>query len=114
MNTMEVCSSCKEVLLSISIDLKPEKKQDIPREIDNNKDAEKNICKNCVFKEKWIHKEVKIKEGNAHEHLNQFRLFVVDIEKSGLNFPITVKVGDTNSYEWFNDSELEILDINQE
>ena len=79
-------------------------------EVGNNEIIETVICQDCDLFEKWVHKEVKIKKGNAYEHLNQFRLFVVNIQKSTrLNFPITVKIGDTNSYEWFTEDELEIL-----
>jgi hypothetical protein len=78
-------------------------------EVGNNEIIETVICQDCDLFEKWVHKEVKIKKGNAHEHLNQFRLFVVDIEKNALDFPFTVQIGDTNSYEWFADYELEIV-----
>ena len=81
-------------------------------EVGNNEIIETVICQDCDLFEKWVHKEVKIKKGNAHEHLNQFRLFVVNIQKSTrLNFPITVKIGDTNSYEWFTEDELDIVNI---
>ena len=49
------------------------------------------------------------KKGNSHEHLNKYRLFVVDIESPNLDFRITVKVGNTNSIEWFSEDELEIV-----
>ena len=81
-------------------------------EVGNNEIIETVICQDCDLFEKWVHKEVKIKKGNAHEHLNQFRLFVVNIQKSTrLNFPITVKIGDTNSHEWFTEDELELVNI---
>ena len=81
-------------------------------EVGNNEIIETVICQDCDLFEKWVHKEVKIKKGNAYEHLNQFRLFVVNIQKSTrLNFPITVKIGDTNSYEWFTEDELDIVNI---
>jgi hypothetical protein len=81
-------------------------------EVGNNEIIETVICQDCDLFEKWVHKEVKIKKGNAHEHLNQFKLFVVNIQKSTrLNFPITVKIGDTNSYEWFTEDELDIVNI---
>jgi hypothetical protein len=79
-------------------------------EVGNNEVVETVICQDCNLFEKWVHKEVKVKEGNAHEHLNDYRLFVVDIDKNGLDFSITVKIGDTNSCEWFSDSELEIVE----
>ena len=78
-------------------------------EVGNNEVVETVICQDCDFFEKWVHKEVKVKKDNAHEHLNQFRLFVTDIDRNGLDFPITVKIGDTNSYEWFKDYELDIV-----
>ena len=81
-------------------------------EVGNNEIIETVICQDCDLFEKWVHKEVKIKKGNAYEHLNQFRLFVVNIQKSTrLNFPITVKIGDTNSYESFTEDELDIVNI---
>jgi hypothetical protein len=78
-------------------------------EFGNNEIIEIVICQDCDLFEKWVHKEVKIKKPNAHEHLNKYRLFVVDIEKSSLDFPITVKIGDTDSYEWFSEDELDII-----
>ena len=78
-------------------------------EVGNNEVIETVICQNCDLFEKWVHKEVNVKKGNAHEHLNQFRLFVVGIDNDSLDFPITVQVGDTNSYEWFTEDELEIV-----
>jgi hypothetical protein len=78
-------------------------------EFGNNEIIEIVICQDCDLFEKWVHKEVKVKKGNAYEHLNEYKLFVVDIEKNGLDFPITVKIGDTNSYEWFSENELDII-----
>ena len=109
MHTITVCSRCKEEFMYHATEVNLSRDVTVVDEVGNNEVIETVICQDCDFFEKWVHKEVKIKEGNAHEHLNQFRLFVVDIEKNGLDFPITVKVGDTNSYEWFNDSELEIV-----
>ena len=47
--------------------------------------------------------EVKVKEGSNYEHLNQFRLIVVGQELEPINYPIAVKIGDTDSFEWFKE-----------
>jgi hypothetical protein len=110
MHTITLCTRCKEEFMYHSTDVNLIRDITVVDEVGNNEIIETVICQDCDLFEKWVHKEVKIKKGNSHEHLNQFRLFVVDIQKSTrLNFPITVKIGDTNSYEWFADYELEIL-----
>ena len=110
MHTITICPRCKEDFMYHATDVNLKRDITVVDEVGNNEIIETVICQDCDLFEKWVHKEVKIKKGNAHEHLNQFRLFVVNIQKSTrLNFPITVKIGDTNSYEWFTEDELEIL-----
>ena len=110
MHTIDLCPRCKEDFMYHATDVNLKRDITVVDEVGNNEIIETVICQDCDLFEKWVHKEVKIKKGNAYEHLNQFRLFVVNIQKSTrLNFPITVKIGDTNSYEWFTEDELEIL-----
>ena len=117
MHTVTVCPRCKEEFMYHNTDYHlirnnmPPNTGGLGLSVEDLKeqDFEYVICQDCDFFEKWVHKEVKIKEGNAHEHLNKFRLFVDDIEKNALGFTVTVKIGDTNSYEYFADYELEIV-----
>ena len=109
MHTITVCSRCNEEFMYHITEGNLSRDITIVDKVGNNEIIQTIICQDCDFFEKWVHKEVKVKEGNAHEHLNQYRLFVVGIEKNGLDFPITVQIGDTNSHEWFADYELEII-----
>jgi len=112
MHTIDLCPRCKEDFMYHATDVNLKRVITVVDEVGNNEIIETVICQDCDLFEKWVHKEVKIKKGNAHEHLNQFRLFVVNIQKSTrLNFPITVKIGDTNSHEWFTEDELELVNI---
>lgn len=61
-----------------------------------------------TLKEKWLGKEVKI-IGN-YEFLNSYKLIVESIEEPGLPFPITVRIGGTDSFEWFREDELNIVE----
>jgi hypothetical protein len=78
-------------------------------DVGNNEVIDVVICQDCDFKEKWMHKEVKVKEGNIDYDLNKYRLFVVDVRNKYHEFNIKVKVGDTNTFDWFTKDELEIL-----
>lgn len=60
--------------------------------------------KGMTLEEKWVGKEVKIKEDKYDTHLNRYKLVVTDIVNE--EFPITVKIGDTDSFEWFEEDEL--------
>jgi|688.fasta_scaffold227636_2 hypothetical protein len=111
MHTITLCPRCNQDFMYHSTDVHLSRNVTIVDEVGNNEVVETVICQNCDLFEKWVHKEVKVKKDNAHEHLNQFRLFVVDIDNNSLDFPITVKVGDTDSYEWFTEDELEIVNI---
>lgn len=66
------------------------------------------ICQNCHLTEKWVGKEVKTTNPN-HLHLNDFKL-VVDGIVVDERYPITVKIGDVDSYEWFDECELKIIE----
>ena len=66
------------------------------------------ICQDCHLEEKWVGKEVKTINPN-YVHLNDFKLVVTGIVSE--NFPITVKIGEGDSYEWFNEEELEIINM---
>jgi len=109
MFTISLCYRCNKDFMYHSTDVHLDRNVTIVDEVGNNEVIETVICQNCDLFEKWVRKEVKVKKDNAHEHLNQFRLIVVGIENESLDFPITVKVGDTNSYEWFAENELEIV-----
>lgn len=52
---------------------------------------------------------VKVKEGSGYEHLNDFDLVVVGQELEPIDYPIAVKIGDTDSFEWFKEEELIVL-----
>lgn len=113
MHTITVCPRCNEDFMYHQTEVNLHRV--VAWDADTNEPCSfETICQDCDFFEKWVHKEVKVKKGNAHEHLNEYKLFVVGIEKNGLDFPITVKIGDTNSYEWFSEDELDLCDINQE
>jgi hypothetical protein len=109
MHTITLCPRCKEDFMYHATDVNLKRDITVVDEVGNNEIIETVICQDCDLFEKWVHKEVKVKKDNPHEHLNQYRLFVVDIEKNALDFPITVQIGDTNSYEWFTEDELEIV-----
>lgn len=109
MHTITICPRCKEDFMYHATDVNLKRDITVVDEVGNNEIIETVICQDCDLFEKWVHKEVKVKKDNPHEHLNQYKLFVVDIEKNALDFPITVQIGDTNSYEWFAEDELEIL-----
>jgi len=111
MHTITICPRCKEDFMYHATDVSLKRDITVVDEVGNNEIIETVICQDCDLFEKWVHKEVKIKKPHAHEHLNEYRLFVVDIEKSGLDFPITVQIGDTNSHEWFTEDELELVNI---
>ena len=66
------------------------------------------ICQDCHLEEKWVGKEVKTINPD-YAHLNNFKLVVTSIVSE--EFPITVKIGEGDSYEWFNEEELEIINM---
>ena len=66
------------------------------------------ICQDCHLKEKWVGKEVKI-TNPYYPHLNDFTL-VVDSIVIDERYPITVKIGNMDSYEWLDEDELKIID----
>ena len=54
--------------------------------------------------------QVSIKEGNYYCYLNKFKLVVDDIVlDQHLIYPIAVRIGDTDSFEWFTQDELQIV-----
>ena len=112
MHTITVCSRCNKDFMYHSTEVNLIRLVIVVDEFRNIEKKDVVICQDCDLFEKWVHKEVKVKKGNSYEHLNQFRLFVVDIENKNVDFPITVKVGDTNSFEWFKEDELEICKNN--
>lgn len=66
------------------------------------------ICQECDLKEKWVGKEVKIRESNEfNDYLNLHKLLVIDIVEE--EYPLTVKIGETDSFAWFEEKELEIV-----
>jgi hypothetical protein len=111
MQRITLCSRCNNDFVHHSTNVHLSRNVTIVDEVGNNEVIETFICENCDLFEKWVHKEVKVKKDNDYEHLNQFRLFVVDVDKNSLDFPITVQIGDTNSYEWFTEDELDIVNI---
>jgi len=109
MHTITVCPRCDKDFMYHQTDVHLHRA--VAWDADTNEPCSfETLCQDCDLEERWSHKEVKVKEGNAYKHLNQYRLFVVDIEKNGLDFPITVKIGDTNSYEWFDENELILVE----
>jgi hypothetical protein len=109
MHTITICPKCKEDFMYHSTEVNLIRDITVVDEVGNNEIIQTVICQDCDLFEKWVHKEVKVKKDNPHEHLNQYKLFVVDIEKNALDFPITVQIGDTNSHEWFTEDELELV-----
>lgn len=77
-------------------------------EVGNNEIIETVICQDCHLKEKWVGKEVKI-TNPYYSHLNDFKL-VVDGIVIDEEHPITVKIGNMDSYEWLDEDELEIVE----
>ena len=77
-------------------------------EVGNNEIVDEVICQDCHLKEKWVGKEVKTNKP-CFIHLNEFKLVVDSIEMLDVKYPITVKIGDTDSYEWFDEDELELV-----
>ena len=61
-----------------------------------------------TLKEKWLGKEVKV-IGNNYDYLNDFKLVIESIEEEN-SFPLTVKIGDTDSFEGFQEEELVIIE----
>lgn len=106
------CSRCNDVFMYSSTDIYLTRLVIVVDEFRNIETKNIVVCRDCDFREKWIHKEVKVKEDNPYEHLNQYRLLVVDIENNKVDFRITVQVGDTDSFEWFKEEELEICKEN--
>ena len=109
MHTITICPRCKKDFMYHQTDYYLSRDVTVVDEVGNNEIVETVICQDCHLEEKWLGKEVKIKEDKYDTHLNKYRLTVESIVV-GEQFPITVKIGDTDSYEWFDEEELEIVD----
>jgi hypothetical protein len=108
MHTITVCQRCNKDFMYHSSDTHLFRDITVVDEVGNNEILEDVICQDCDLEEKWVGKEVKVL-NSSFKHLNKFKLVVCDIELSAVTYPLTVKIGDTDSFEWFNEEELEIL-----
>jgi len=52
--------------------------------------------------------QVKVKQDYSYCFLNEYNLVVCGHDSS-LDYPITVRIGDTDSFQWFTEDELQIL-----
>jgi len=52
--------------------------------------------------------QVKVKQDCSYCFLNEYNLVVCGHDSS-LDYPITVRIGDTDSFQWFTEDELQIL-----
>ena len=107
MHTITDCPRCGKDFMYHQTDVYLDRTVTIVDEVGNNEVIDVVICQDCHMKEKWVGKEVKTVNPN-YLHLNDFKLVVTDILLDQ-DFPLTVQIGDTKSYEWFNEEELEIL-----
>lgn len=108
MHTITDCPRCKKDFMYHTTDTYLNRVVTVVDEVGNNEIVDIVICQDCYLTEKWVGKEVKVKENKYDTHLNKYKLIISDIV-SGEKFPLTVKIGDTDSYEWFDEDELEII-----
>jgi hypothetical protein len=106
MHTITECPRCKMDFMYHSTDTYLDRTITIVDEVGNNEVVDITICQNCHLGEKWVGKEVKTTNPD-YTHLNDFKLVVVSIVDE--EFPITVKIGDRDSFEWFNERELKLV-----
>lgn len=108
MHTITVCPRCEKDFMYHQTDVHLHKV--VAWDSDTKEPCSfETICQDCYLEEKWVGKEVKIKEDKYDTHLNKYKLVVTDVV-SGEEFPITVKIGDTDSYEWFTEDELILIE----
>lgn len=106
MHTITVCPRCNKDFMYHSSDTHLHR--NVAWDADTKEPCSfETICQDCDLEEKWVGKEVKVKGDNYDTHLNKYKLVVTDIVDE--DFPITVKIGDTDSYEWFQEDQLEIV-----
>lgn len=106
MHTITEYPRCKMDFMYHSTDRHLFRDITIVDEVGNNEVIDTVICQDCHLGEKWVGKEVKTINPD-YTHLNDFKLVVTSIV--GEKFPITVKIGYGDSYEWFDEEELEII-----
>ncbi len=109
MHIITDCPKCGKDFMYHQTDTSLTRQATTVDEFGNNEIIDVVICQDCYLEEKWAGKEVKIKEDKYDPHLNKYKL-TVDSIVIGENFPITVRIGDTDSYEWFDEEELEIIE----
>ncbi len=110
MHTITECPRCKMDFMYHSTDTYLDRTVTIVDEVGNNEVIDTVICQYCHLEEQWVGKEVKTINPD-YKHLNDFKLVVTGIIKE--DFPITVKIGEGDSYEWFDEEELEIVNTKQ-
>lgn len=107
MHTITECPRCKMDFMYHSTDTYLDRTITIVDEVGNNEVIDTVICQDCHLDEEWVGKEVKVVKNNPYEHLNKFKLTVVDILRTPEDFPIVVKIGESDSFEFFEEKELE-------
>jgi hypothetical protein len=107
MHTITVCPRCDKDFMYHQTDVHLHRA--VAWDADTNEPCSfETLCQDCDLEERWVGKEVKVKEGEHDTHLNKYKLVVTDIVSE--EFPITVKIGDTDSFEWFNENELILVE----
>jgi hypothetical protein len=107
MHTITVCPRCDKDFMYHQTDVHLHRA--VAWDADTNEPCSfETLCQDCDLEERWVGKEVKVKEGEYDTHLNKYKLVVTDIVSE--EFPITVKIGDTDSFEWFNENELILVE----
>ena len=109
MHIINECPRCNKDFMYHTTDTYLSRDITIVDEVGNNEIIEVVICQDCHLTEKWVGKEVKVKEDKYDTHLNKYKLTVESIVL-GERYPITVQIGDVDSYDWFDEDELEIVD----
>jgi hypothetical protein len=108
MHVITDCPRCKESFMYHTTDTYLFRDITMVDEAGINEIVTEVICHLCDLSEKFLNKEVKVVEKNPHEHLNEFKLTVVDILTTPEDFPIVVKIGESDSFEFFEEKELKI------
>lgn len=106
MHIINECPRCNKDFMYHTTDIYLSREMTVIDEVGNNEIVDVVICQDCYLTEKWVGKEVKT-NSEGYSHLNTFKLIVSDIV--GDRYPITVKIGNTDSYEWFDEEELEMV-----
>jgi hypothetical protein len=107
MHTITNCSRCGNDFMYHNSDYHLDRDVTVVDEVGNNEVITTVICQDCDLSERWVGKEVKVKGDGYYTQLNKYKLVVTSIVSE--KYPITVKIGDADSFEWFDEEELEII-----